>query len=338
VVYHRMALALLCLAELFRRQFNDPAFSDRFIARASSACDWLVSLIDQITGDAPNFGANDGTFLFNLDGAHYRDFRPAADLAAALFQGKRYFGASKMLQVFGISAPQTNRQAHELRVFAEGGLISSRRGNTLALLRIPRFTFRPGHADGLHLDVWHEGINVLRDSGSYSYADTGRNGFYSGTAAHSTVTFDNRDQMPRIGRFLFGKWLFARVQPVQADIAAGEDVFWGEYKDWQGASHRRQVSSTENHLTVCDAVSGFKHQAIVNWRLCPGPWRLEGNQLENGQMKIEFESSQPFEARLADSSESRFYLHEATLPVLQIVLNRPGSVTTKFYLKQSRSQ
>lgn len=39
----------------------------------------------------------------------------------------------------------------------------------MAMLRYPRFRFRPSQADALHLDLWLEGRNLLRDAGTYSY-------------------------------------------------------------------------------------------------------------------------------------------------------------------------
>jgi Heparinase II/III-like protein/Heparinase II/III N-terminus len=335
VVYHRMALTLLCCAELFRRQFNDGGFSEGFLERAQAATRWLITLVDPVNGDAPNLGANDGTFLFNLDEAHYRDFRPSADLAAALFLGEFYFSGSKLLQLFGISVPLAVQEPLGVKVFGDGGLVAARRGSAFALLRIPRFRFRPGHADGLHLDVWHQGENVVRDGGSFSYADLHRNSFYAGTGAHSTVVFDNRDQMPRIGRFLFGRWLYSNVPPAESDSASGEDKFWGEYRDWTGACHRRDVAFTGGSLSVSDAVSGFTHQAVVNWRLCPGEWAIAGNRAESEYMIIEFESSQPFEARLTETFESRYYLQETKLPALEIAIRQPGIVTTRMLFKKS---
>jgi hypothetical protein len=31
--------------------------------------------------------------------------------------------------------------------------------------------------------------------------------YFAGTASHNTIQFDDRDQMPRVSRFLFGDWL-----------------------------------------------------------------------------------------------------------------------------------
>src|SRR3546814_21172555 len=78
----------------------------------------------------------------------------------------------------------------------------------MAMLRYPLFRFRPSQADARHLDLWLGGRNLLRDAGSFSYAE--EDGvWFGGTSAHNSVEFDGRDQMPRLGRFLFGAWLKA---------------------------------------------------------------------------------------------------------------------------------
>ena len=78
----------------------------------------------------------------------------------------------------------------------------------MAILRLPSHKFRPHHADGLHLDIWQNGINYIRGSGSFSYADEIEIlDQFSGTKGQSTIHFDGKNQMPRISRFLFGSWL-----------------------------------------------------------------------------------------------------------------------------------
>ena len=108
-------------------------------------------------------------------------------------------------------------------------------------MRLPIYRFRPSHADALHLDIWHDGINWSRDCGSYSYNTEAKlMRFFPGTAAHSTVAFDQRDQMPRLGRFLFGAWL----QPKTIDCR--DDFMQVSYQDQEGACHQRGVQWSEN--------------------------------------------------------------------------------------------
>ena len=42
---------------------------------------------------------------------------------------------------------------------------------------------------------------------------------FSGTQGHSTIQFDNRNQMPRLSRFLFGSWL--KPSNIKFNIVSG---------------------------------------------------------------------------------------------------------------------
>ena len=60
----------------------------------------------------------------------------------------------------------------------------------------------------MHVDLWLGGTNVLRDGGSYSYNISNEiTKYYNGVSSHNSIQFDDRDQMPVLGRFLFGSWL-----------------------------------------------------------------------------------------------------------------------------------
>ena len=49
----------------------------------------------------------------------------------------------------------------------DGGFAMLRQEKVLAMLRYPRFRFRPSQADVLHLDLWIGAENILRDGGSF---------------------------------------------------------------------------------------------------------------------------------------------------------------------------
>src|SRR6266853_6044997 len=79
--------------------------------------------------------------------------------------------------------------------------------NSWALVRAGCYTRRPFQADQLHVDLWHHGVNIARDAGTYLYnGDPPWNNGFAGTAVHNTVTVDQHDQMRRAGRFLWVDW------------------------------------------------------------------------------------------------------------------------------------
>src|SRR5690606_13722194 len=143
--------------------------------------------------------------------------------------------------------------------FDDGGYHVLRAGNKTAVLRYPRFRFRPSQADALHLDLWHAGRNLLRDAGTFSYNTSDAN-WFAGTAAHNTVTFNDRDQMPRLGRFLFTDWLVAEAVECVSKRDAVETAA-AAYTDRWGARHHRRVQLSPHELICTDTISGDFSQA-----------------------------------------------------------------------------
>jgi len=281
VNYHRLMLDTLSLVELWRQWFELPAFSKPFCERAKAATRWLHAMTDPETGDAPNMGANDGANLLPLTDADYRDYRPTVQLATLLFAGERAYSGAGLyedhLAWLGLEPPAGEYPAALDKSFHAKGYIILRNGPWKALFRYPYYRFRPGHCDALHVDLWCGPENLLRDAGSYSYnAEPGMSEYFTGPAGHNTVQFDDRDPMPRIGPFLRGAWL-------QAESVSGpeerEDALHAaaSYCDWQGASHRREVSLEPGGLRVVDEISGFHTRAVLRWRLAPGGWQINGN-------------------------------------------------------------
>lgn len=330
VTYHRVMLDTYSLAEAWRRHRDLPAFSKRLQERLSAATGWLRAVTDPGTGEAPNIGANDGARLVPLTGTDYRDFRPSVQLAAALFQDEDAMGPgpwnapSRWLDV-----PDGKRTTPPRSTsFDDGGYHVLYAGQAMAVLRYPRFRHRPSQADALHLDLWHAGRNLLRDGGTFSYNADGAE-WFAGTLAHNTVTFDNRDQMPRLGRFLFGDWLRAEaVQTVQTD---GDTVSAAAaYTDGAGTRHHRQITLTATGLTCVDTLSGPFQQAELRWRLCPGNWALEGETLRGEGIAITIEAEgETLAPVLGTTRESRYYQHQDQVPLLSVSLRNPGRFVTK---------
>ena len=333
--YHRVMLDSLSMVEAWRRKLALPAFSSRFYARAAAASEWLRCMVNPISGDGPNVGANDGARLMPLTDTDYRDFRPSVQLASALFQSARAYPDTELwnqpLYWLGLALPEAQLPPPESKQFDDGGYFVLRNQSVMALLRYPRFRFRPVQADALHLDLWLDGENWLRDGGSYSYnTEQPWLDYFPGTAAHNTVQFDGRDQMPRLSRFLFGAWLKARgVEPLS--LANGRQRCGAGYRDWQGAGHHRRIELSEQTLKVEDQVDGFRNKAVLRWRLRPGNWKLDAGAqyVESEGFRLAVEATMPIKRfELVQGWESRYYLQKTPLPVLEIEIDQPGELIT----------
>ncbi|WP_416879521.1 alginate lyase family protein [Litorimonas sp.] len=330
VNYHRVMLDTYSLAEAWRRHRSLPEFSQHLRIKLASAAIWLYALVDPVTGDAPNIGANDGARLIQLTDSDYRDFRPSVQLAMALFHQERCFEAGHWDDTLAwLHIPLPDDQATPpSRSFDDGGYHVLRQENTLAVLRYPRFRFRPSQADALHLDLWREGRNLLRDGGTFSYNADGAE-WFGGTSAHNTITFDGRDQMPRLGRFLFGDWI--KAEAVEC-VSKSENAITAAaaYTDHLGAHHYRKVMIDASGMTCIDKISGKFDKACLRWRLEPANWKLDGNTLLGGSFKLTVEADKDLiEPLLGTTRESRYYQACEEVPLLSVSFDRPTTITTR---------
>lgn len=337
LVYHRLMLDTYALAETWRRRRQLPPFSAKLRSRLAAATLWLQQFVDPMSGDGPNFGANDGAQLMVLADADNRDFRPSLQWAAALFcDGRALSEPGPWDQTFAwLGLPQSAvvLPVPASRTFDRGGMHVLRRGSTAVYLRYPRFRFRPGQADALHVDLWHEGRNILRDAGTFAYgAGPDDHAYFSGTAAHNTVQFDGRDQMPRLGRFLFAAWLKSRK--VDAVSEAGDGVTAGAaYRDWQGATHDRRLRLCGRELTCTDRLGGAARTATLRWRLGPGEWRQDGARITDGRIALTVTCDDPaMSVALGTGRESRYYLDQAPLAVVEATVRAPAQIVTRIEL------
>lgn len=329
VTYHRLVLDILSFVELIRLRFEYPEFSNSYYSRAKMAVLWLSRITDEQTGDAPNLGANDGAYLFNLDELEYRDFRPSVQLAAAVFLKKAAWAEQVVHPLLGVFNLNLKRlqpiENPYLSLTVMEGYAHFRSSDFLALLRLPTFRFRPSHADGLHLDLRYKGVNWIRDAGTYSYnTDAESLRYFPGTKSHSTVCFDDRDQMPRLGRFLFGNWL--KIDVIEW---SEQDLFVKcGYVDSLGACHIREIRFFHNKLCIIDTIEGFKSEAVIYWHLSPADWKLENLILSCESMKLQVESNSRVKLSLMELPESRYYFEQHNVPVLAIKSQSQGVVTT----------
>ncbi len=330
--YHRANLEALCMVGLWSARTGTGCLRDDAAARVVEGARWLYAITDEVTGDAPNLGANDGSHLFSVPESRYRDFRPTVALAAALFANAKPWAdyLDARIEALGLSPSETVWPRAASHHFGDGGFHLLRKKNSVALMHYPCFQFRPSQADALHVDLWHKGINLLRDAGTYSY-NAHMAEWFAGTAAHNTIEFDGRNQMPRLGRFLFGEWLKATaVEPVVDDGVRATAA--AQYTDAHGARHHRTIKLSADLFICQDTISGNFSEACLRWRLPPGNWRVERESIrnENHSITIEFDGK-PILPTLGATVESRYYSKSTKIPEISINVNRPGVLVTKVY-------
>lgn len=329
--YHRVFLDAMIIAETWRRRLKLESFSAQTEERLGKAAQWLFAMVDPETGDAPNLGANDGARLLPLTDTGYRDFRPCVQLSMALFCNLRAFPGEgswdDALRWLSLDLPQAVESAPVSAQFDDGGYAILRQGHARAIFRYPRFRFRPAQSDALHVDLWIGPENLLRDAGTYSYnVDRETLDRFAGAGGHNTIVFDRRDQMPRLGRFLFGEWL--KADGVSFDATA--NVASAGYADWLGASHHRSLALSSGSLTVTDRIAGTFRHAVLRWRLPPGNWRVDGNVVTDGKRSISVSATMPVVRMIiAPGVESTHYLEQSDIPVIEYEVSSAGTITSE---------
>jgi len=216
--YHRLLLHLALLYKILSSKAHLP-FSAKAEQRLAAATRWLTGQMDMANGYLPNLGHNDGSNLLPLGSADYRDYRPTAQAAGRAFLGAPCLPAGPWDELslwLGLPTASTAiLTAAQLRSPAVHRLGDER---TWATLRSTQFHSRPAHADMLHVDLWHNGLNLLADAGTYAYnlPDPWQNAL-SGSLVHNTLTVAGQDQMIRDNKFLWLKRTGAFTLPSEPD-------------------------------------------------------------------------------------------------------------------------
>lgn len=231
--YHRVAVQLLTLA-LQLAHANGERWDEVVDDRARNSLRFLRASQDETTGWLPNYGNNDGALFFPLTESHFRDFRP--QLAA----------------LEGVVGTSTTVKT-SAEVFDDGGYYVLRDAGTLTFLRCGHYKDRPFQADNLHLDIWVQGVNILRDAGSYLYnTDERWTRYFAGTASHNTVMLGDYDQMRKGPRFIWYDWI-KESSAGWVDAGADAFVFQGQFTGFKHVGknivHRRRVTKVAGALS-----------------------------------------------------------------------------------------
>lgn len=334
--YQRMVLDALCLVEVVRRWANLEPFSPEFYLAASRLSNWLNWIYIAEAKSVPNFGGNDGAHILNLWNVKYRDFSKSRELSTYLFgedgyptEGvNEYFVAMEVPFLTESSAPNQWR-SRDLGLAADEICLDRLKSDEiLVFFRRPVVRFRPPNSDFLHVDLWVGERNILRDAGTYSYAEpleTIR--LFHGVAGHNTIEFDQHDQMSMVGRFLYSSWV-RRVPHPWPSIT--QNSLADAYQDSWGNFHARMVTVDNRRVIVTDAIRGKFEQAILRWRLIPGGWIMRADGVElPGAVRITVRlDTGPQHPKIMMMEESLLYHKTETVPVLHMDVSKCSELTT----------
>ena len=260
--YHRVAVQLLTWAIGLAHR-NGERWGEVVHDRARKSLHFLRVCQDTATGWLPNYGNNDGALFFPLTESHFRDFRPQLGaLAEALGASSPWSVSPQTVRVARSGGTQTTVNTTETAsqttvadgtyAFDQGGYYVLRDAGTLTFLRCGHYKDRPFQADSLHLDIWVNGENILRDAGSYLYnTDERWTRYFAGTASHNTVMLGDCDQMRKGPRFIWYDWVKKSSAGWQEN-GESEFIFEGQFTGFahlgRNIIHRRRVTKQTGKL------------------------------------------------------------------------------------------
>ena len=267
--YHRVVIQLLTWG-IQLAKLNGDTFDKVVYERAQKSLDFLDACIDPVSGELPNYGSNDGALFFKLTNDDYRLYRSQLDDLRAVLNGYIYFDSKSSLW-YGIQPKQKKQAAlTEISEFTKGGYYIIQEGNTKTFIRCGAYKDRPYQSDNLHIDIWIDGKNVLRDNGSYQY-NTSKEliNYFNGSEGHNTISIDGKDQMQKGDRFIWNYW----VKYAKANLTESQNkfVFKGEIKGFKHLDsnilHQRIVTKSKglNKWIVKDIISGVENKTSFQY-------------------------------------------------------------------------
>jgi hypothetical protein len=224
--YQRVLVQLLTWAIQINKLYDFP-FSEDLYIKAKKCLVFLMSCMNFHNGKLPNYGANDGALFFKLGDQEFRDYRPQLE-ALSLSMGLRWpYLSCEDKYWFGLDDTLGNSDYEDqvvLNSFKNGGyyVINDNKDSTITFVRCGSHKDRPSQADNLHLDLWINGENIIRDAGSYKYNTNESDlNYFFGSKSHNTVTLGENDNMLKGGRFIWYYW----TQSLGAELKEVNDEF-----------------------------------------------------------------------------------------------------------------
>jgi hypothetical protein len=273
--YHRVAVQLLTWG-IRLSHLNDNKFEQVVYERASKSLDFLDASYDSISGYLPNYGNNDGALFFKLTSDDYREYTSQLN-DLRLVMNEFAYDVSESSHWLGYESYKTKERGTGafIRQFEKGGYYILQEQDVKTFIKCGHYKDRPAQSDNLHVDIWVDGNNVFRDSGTYKYNTSKElSDYFNGCEGHNTISLNGSDQMLKGGRFIWYYW----VKKAKAKLTEEKNnfLFTGAIQAFRNEGknivHSRKIEKRKGELfwEVTDTVekNGDKELRIF-WHLNP---------------------------------------------------------------------
>lgn len=292
----------------------------------------LLFQVQNSNGDVPNYGSNDGALIFPLTSCGYRDFRPVLNTMHALIDGKRLYEKGDYdEELLWFSNKKTYSQKYVEKKplsYKDSGYFTLRHEEGFLMTTLQNFKSRPAHMDQLHIDLWHKGINVFCDTGTYSYASKlGKE--LTSTSGHNTVKVENKEQMNKRGPFFITDW------SKRSHIEHDSNKFVGKMISENNYMHLREISRTEYGYKIKDIINGIDGICKAYFHTPCEVMIVEGGfeLFDKNQLIARVRTNEKVEVKIA--KRSLFYLVEEEINCVIVkgeLSNKVCEMTYQVYL------
>lgn len=284
--YHRLMLQIAIWMKAISTRAGDE-FPEQSQQKLATATAWLAGLMFAETGRVPNYGHNDGAYILPLTGNRYDDFRPVVHTARHCFNlaspDEKKDEMTLWFEWLAGKSFDGGRSAKSNPAIQSYKKLSD--GQTSIILFGPDISRRPGQADLLHVDLWHNGLPVLLDPGTYRYNDEPPwDNALTRTIVHNSVSINGEDQMTRAGRFLWLDWPVIKWGKEKHGGNSLEASHNGYHRF--GLIHEREVVMINEHVwRVFDRIipeNGKSPSPVdisINWLLPSLDWHIDETSL-----------------------------------------------------------
>jgi hypothetical protein len=336
MTYHRVMLDVMLWVQALGL-VNQHPLEPQILERLRAATRWLDQFVDRSTGRVPNYGANDGANILPLSCCGYLDFRPTLWAACSLLGVPTDVGpgiwSEKAFWLTGESKVMVNSEPRKDCWSAPTGGYFILRGSASQLMtRAVQYRDRPSQCDLLHVDLWMQGCNILRDAGTYHYyhQDQKLKDYFYSVEAHNTIQVGDQEQMQKGPHFLWFHWpkgIGRSRGPNRLECVA-------HISTDRPYSHYRTIQREGENYQIDDRVEGAS-EFQLRWRLAPElPWSQSASatfetQLPSGRrIVIRLEGKGAPRARLVVGHESLYYGECTSVPTIQVD-GIPGPILTR---------
>lgn len=290
------------------------SISDDSKKRIKNSALQMHQLLDD-NGHMPNYGSNDGALIFPVTCCDYMDFRPIVNTIYSLVEGKRLFKSGYYDEEtvwFGKDEATFIDVERCSSKFQYYGIYSLRHQKGFMMICLQDYKTRPSHMDQLHMDLWHNGVNIFCDSGTYSYAsEFGQQLVLS--EAHNTAKLLGTEQMKKQGAFLIYNWTKCK------DIIHSNDSFSGTMISRNGYIHKRSIYKTKQGYTITDqVVSRFKFCEFYFHTPCEVRRTSDGLELYHDGIKMCTLLVDTKDVQIKKTFRSLYYLHKEEISCIVV--------------------